>query len=161
MGHHGNGSRAIRIVAQRRSRVIPAPAGMLNVGDTFVSRFTISDDEVRLFIALSGDANIIHIDPEAAATSPLKRLAVPGILAAAKLSGIHGTQFPGHGTVYRWVRLDWYSPMITAVEYVATITVTELKPARHRGIIDTEITEADGGRVVGRSVSEVVHLTLF
>jgi acyl dehydratase len=107
----------------------------------FRCEFELSKKDVAAFIKLSGDNNVIHTDAKAAASSPIKALAVPGMLAALVFSRILGISFPGYGTVYRYQNLKFSKPVFVEKKYVAIITVKQLISETHSAIVKTEIRD--------------------
>ena len=133
----------------------------LVVGDTYSTEFSISKEDLDRFTAMSGDNNNIHFDLEAAARSPIGALAVPGILSASKVSGVHGTQFPGHGTVYATEYLKWRRPMFVDVVYTIDVRVTRIKRDRHRAKLHTIVRRKDTNQVSLITFAEIVHKELI
>jgi acyl dehydratase len=130
----------------------------ISKGDTFSYEFSFSRQDVDAFVSLSGDSNVIHRDEVAAAGSPIGKMAVPGLLTAMVFSRVLGTMFPGHGTVYRSQSLDFKRPVLLGKKYVAHFKVQEVVPARHRAVIETEVSEEATGRKCLSGIAVVIHL---
>jgi acyl dehydratase len=116
---------------------------LLSVGDRYSYEFSFSEKDLRAFIDLSGDNNVIHRDESAAHRSPIGVIAVPGLLSALIFSRVLGTMFPGHGTVYRSQSLEFVRPVVLNRIYVALFEVTEIVRDRHRAWISTVISEKE------------------
>lgn len=133
----------------------------LAVGDTYSTEFSISKEDIDLFTTMSGDTNNIHFDIEAAVRSAIGAIAVPGILSASKVSGVHGTQFPGHGTVYASEYLKWRRPIFVGVVYTVEVRVTRIKPIRQRAKLHTIVRRKDTNQIALITFAEVVHKQLI
>jgi len=133
----------------------------ITIGRRHEREFELTHDEVNRFMALSGDTNAIHSDAAAAQRSAIGQIAVPGMLSAMVFSRILGTEFPGHGTVYRSQSLEFRRPMFVGVPYVARVTVDQVFPDRHRARVRTEILDKSSGIVTLRGIAEIIHLELL
>jgi len=130
----------------------------LVTGDVFSYDFQFSQLDVDAFVKLSGDCNIIHQDADAAAASPIGKMAVPGILSATIFSRVLGTIFPGHGTVYRSQTLDFRRPVEIGRRYMALFAVQEVIPSRHRAVISTRVLDKESGHTCLDGTAVVIHL---
>src|SRR5690625_7528434 len=71
----------------------------LNVGDTFTFDRHLSAADVMKFAEVTGDDNLIHVDPEYAATTGFGKQIVHGVLLLGIISKVLGRDFRGHGSV--------------------------------------------------------------
>ncbi|MGF1533360.1 MAG: MaoC family dehydratase [Bernardetiaceae bacterium] len=133
----------------------------LKAGDTFVHRFSFSQDDVVAFAEVSGDKNPVHLDPEYAAQTMFKQPIMHGFLGASVFSKVFGTLFPGEGTIYLKQELSFLRPMTVDTEYEATFTVQEVNPERHRGIIASEIKDIAKDKITLRGVAELMNNNRF
>jgi len=118
---------------------------MLYVGERFETRIRLSQAEVEEFRRFSGDSNPIHDDIEGAERSAIGREAVRsvhGMHVALVFTRILGTQFPGAGTVYRSLMLEFDEPVLVDTEYIAEVSVLSVDRKRHRARVLTLIREA-------------------
>lgn len=123
----------------------------------FRYEFELSKKDVAAFIKLSGDNNVIHTNAKAAASSPIKAVAVPGMLAALVFSRILGTLFPGHGTIYRYQNLKFTKAVFAGEKYVAIITVKRL--ISHSAIVKTQIRDVAKNTLCIDGEAKITHLT--
>lgn len=136
----------------------------LVVGDTFRTCMSLSQEDLDLFTRVSGDTNNIHVDPKEAARSRLRVIAVPGNLPLNKISGIHGTQFPGHGTIYVTGYANWRRPMLLGVTYDVEVKVTRIRQdarLRRLGRLRTTVTHSESGKVALVAIFEIMHADLI
>lgn len=89
------------------------------------------------FAQVTGDTNPVHVDPEYAATSMFKGIVAHGMLPAAYISAVLGTQLPGPGTIYGRQSLKFCAPVFPGDKVVATCTVKEIILGKERVIMET------------------------
>lgn len=133
----------------------------LSVGTSFEFPFRLTQEQVELYAELSGDRNPIHFDQEAATRSAVGRICAQGMLGGFVFSRVLGTLFPGYGTVYRFQALQFRRPMFVDTDYVATVKVLRVVPAKHVAKLSTIIIEKTTGQVTTRGHAIVVHLQRF
>ena len=130
---------------------------MLKQGDTYQSKFIITQDQVNAFAELSGDYNPIHIDPEFAANTPFKQTIVHGIFSASVFSKVLGTEFPGHGSIYLGQKLEFKRPIFTGKEYEARFEISETREGKHTAIVSTQVFELERGKIVIDGWAEMMN----
>lgn len=112
----------------------------LTVGQTASFSKTITEADILMFAAVSGDTNPVHIDAEAAAASMFKERIAHGMLSASLISTVLGTRLPGPGTVYLGQSLKFRAPVKIGETVTATVKVTALDPAKRRATLETVCT---------------------
>jgi acyl dehydratase len=120
-------------------------APMLAVGDRHSARLRFSREQVATYCALTGDANAIHRDPEAARLRfpGVTDIVVPGGLIQSTVSGLFGTRFPGDGTLgLTFIPERFRKPVLPDEEVVVTFEITRIKAAIIE--IDILVTDAAG-----------------
>ena len=70
----------------------------LTIGQHAESLKTVTQADIQAFADLSGDHNPVHLDAAFAATTAFKGVIAHGMLSAAFISAILGTELPGEGT---------------------------------------------------------------
>ena len=118
----------------------------LSVGMTATFGKTITEADIVLFAAASGDNNAMHINEEYAQTTPFMGRIAHGMLSASVISAAIAGRLPGPGTVYLGQNLQFRAPVRPGDTVEATITVAELNEARRRITLKTEC------RVAGKTV---------
>lgn len=98
---------------------------------------TLSQSEFDLFARVSGDANPLHVDPDAAATGPFGSTVAHGMLLYTIVWGAIHTAVPN--AVPRRVTLTWAAP--APVDQGMTVTIT---PQDTNGGIRFRLTRPDG-----------------
>jgi 3-hydroxybutyryl-CoA dehydratase len=124
----------------------------LTVGRRASFAKTVTEADILLFAAVSGDTNPVHIDAEAAAASMFKERIAHGMLSASFISTVLGTRLPGPGTIYLSQTLAFRAPVKIGQTVTATVEVTALDPARKRATLKTTCTVGGQPVVEGEAV---------
>ena len=109
----------------------------LSVGQSAQMVRTVTEADIVLFAQVSGDNNPVHLDEAFAAQTPFKTRIAHGMLSAAYISAVIGTQLPGPGTIYMQQALRFKRPVKIGDEVTTIATVTEIDPVKGRVSIDT------------------------
>ncbi len=118
----------------------------LSVGQSSSFAKTLTDADILFYVGISGDTNPIHIDQDMAAASPFKSRIAHGMLSAAFISAVLGTQLPGPGCIYLSQNLKFKAPVRIGETVTATATITAIDEARRKVTLLTQCTV--GGTVV-------------
>jgi len=118
----------------------------LRVGMWATFAKTITEADIVLFTAVSGDNNAIHINEEFAASTIFKGRIAHGMLSASVISAAIANKLPGPGSIYVSQSLRFRVPVRAGDTVRATVTVKEMIPARCRVLLGTVCTV--GGLVV-------------
>lgn len=126
----------------------------LSVGQSASFGKTITEADILLFAAVSGDTNPVHINAEFAAGTMFKERIAHGMLSAGLISTVLGTRLPGPGTIYLSQTLKFRAPVRIGDTVTATATVASLDAAKKRATLATICT------VNGKTVLEGEALVL-
>lgn len=119
----------------------------LNIGDTATYSRTLTEDELILFAAVSGDVNPVHLDRDFAQKSMFKERIAHGMWSGALISAGLATVMPGPGTIYLEQSLNFKRPV--KLEDTLTVKLTVLqKEARNRVTIQCLVVNQNGDTVV-------------
>ena len=105
----------------------------IKIGQTARTSKQITQTDLTLYAAVTGDFNPIHFDPVYAAQTRFKGPIAHGMIAAGLVSGLIGMKLPGPGTVYLQQTLNFLAPVkvndvITAcVEVVALLDKNRIR----------------------------------
>jgi 3-hydroxybutyryl-CoA dehydratase len=103
---------------------------------------TITEADIVLFAAVSGDSNAVHINEEFAQTTAFKGRIAHGMLSASVISAAIAGRLPGPGTIYLGQNLRFKAPVRPGDTVHATVTVTEMIPDKRRVKLETVCTVA-------------------
>ena len=99
----------------------------IKIGQTARISKQITQIDLTLYAAITGDFNPVHFDPVYSAQTRFKGPIAHGMIAAGLVSGLIGMKLPGPGTIYLKQTLDFLVPVkindvITAcVEVIALL----------------------------------------
>ncbi|WP_301179935.1 MaoC/PaaZ C-terminal domain-containing protein [Thalassolituus sp. UBA3500] len=103
----------------------------LSIGDSDQLTHTVTEGDIRLFAASSGDNNPVHLDHDYAEHSRFGGVIAHGMYSGVLISRMLGTQFPGPGTIYLSQTLNFRAPVRpgdTLTVNVEVIALHEHKP---------------------------------
>lgn len=109
----------------------------LEVGMTATFAKTITEADIVLFAAVSGDNNAVHINEEFAQTTMFKGRIAHGILSASVISAAIAGKLPGPGTVYLGQDLRFKAPVRPGDTVHATVKIVELNRDKRRVMLET------------------------
>lgn len=131
----------------------------LQLGDASELRRTITREDVERFVALSGDDNPLHVDPQFASRTDLKEPVVHGMLTGNLVSTLIGRSIPGPGSLWLSQELQFLAPVRVGDSLVVSARVIG-KHERER-LVDLDIrAHVDGRGEVLRGRGTVKLLTL-
>jgi 3-hydroxybutyryl-CoA dehydratase len=113
---------------------------------------TVQPNDVVVFADISGDHNPVHLDAAYAATTPFKTTIAHGMLTAAYISAIFGTDLPGPGCIYVSQTLNFRAPVRPGDEVVTTVQVADLIAAKRRVRFDCVCTVGGKAVLVGEAI---------
>lgn len=114
------------------------------VGEAAELTRAFSEADVLAFAELSGDANPVHIDAEAAAQSRFGQRVVHGMLTASLFSTLLGTRLPGPGSVYVSQNLRFVAPVFLGEGLTARVEVVRVREDKPLVTLSTRCVKADG-----------------
>lgn len=111
----------------------------ISVGDTRALIRTITTDDVRRFVDMTGDDNPLHVDAAYAETTAFKDVVVHGMLGASFLSTVIGTQLPGPGALWISQNTEFLLPVRLGDELTVSVTVVAKHDRERLLDLDTRI----------------------
>ncbi|WP_028300308.1 MaoC/PaaZ C-terminal domain-containing protein [Oceanospirillum beijerinckii] len=107
----------------------------------------LTEKELVLFAAVSGDVNPVHLDAEFAKTTMFGEQIAHGMWSGSLISAALATVLPGPGTIYLGQELSFRRPVKLGDTLTVTLTVKE-KLSKNRVVIDTLVTNQNEEKVV-------------
>ncbi len=105
---------------------------VLAIGQVAESTRVVTESDVILFAAITGDLNPVHVDADRAANSSFGQRIVHGMLTAGHLSALMAMQLPGPSAVYLSQSLQFVRPVHIGDAITSHVEVVELIEAiRH------------------------------
>ncbi|MCH8500071.1 MAG: MaoC family dehydratase N-terminal domain-containing protein [Marinobacter sp.] len=119
----------------------------LSVGDSASFSRTLTEQDLVLFAAVSGDVNPVHLDEAFAATTPFKERIAHGMWSGSLISAALATVLPGPGTIYLGQSLAFKRPVKLGDTLTVKLAVQE-KQEKNRVVIGCSVTNQNGEEVV-------------
>jgi phosphotransacetylase/acyl dehydratase len=120
----------------------------IEVGDQASLVRTLSQRDIELFAAMSGDVNPAHMDPAYARTDMFHRVVAHGMWGGALISTVLGTELPGPGTIYLSQNLHFEAPIGVGDTVTITVTVRGKIADRQHIIFDCRGRNQNGEDVI-------------
>lgn len=131
------------------------PINELVVGQSAKYSKTLTQEDIVLFAACSGDLNPVHLDKEYAATTVFGEPIGHGMWTGALVSAAIATCLPGPGSVYRSQSLSFKHPVKIGDTVTITLVISEIKARVKLVTIECEAHNQDG-KLIAKGVAEVL-----
>lgn len=120
----------------------------LTVGRQASLSRTLTQDDIDLFAAMSGDVNPAHMNPEFAKSDVFHGVVGHGMWTGALISTLLGTALPGPGTIYLEQDIRFKKPVRIGDKITITITVHEKTEEQNNVIFDCKGINQKGEMVI-------------
>ena len=120
------------------------PAGQPIVGQRAERKREVSQRDIEMFTALSGDRNPLHYDEELAKASRFGGIIVQGGITSAILNAVVAEDLPGPGTVFLHVDWSFKAPVRPGDEIIGAVEVLKVRTDKPITELKTTVTRGDG-----------------
>ncbi|RLA21017.1 MAG: (R)-hydratase [Gammaproteobacteria bacterium] len=96
------------------------------VGQTDSISKTVTETDLVLFAAVTGDFNPIHVDEEYAKKTMFKGRIAHGVISAGIISAVLAMKLPGPGSIIMEKNIKFKAPVRIGDTVTATVTITEI-----------------------------------
>ena len=127
----------------------------LSVGMSATFSKTITEADIVLFSAVSGDNNALHINQEYAQETQFGGRIAHGMLTASVISAAVANKLPGPGAIYISQNLEFRGPVRPGDTVHATVTVKQVFRERHRVLLQTTCTVQERMVIDGEALVKV------
>ena len=110
----------------------------LEVGAAAERTHTVTEHDILAFAEVSGDRNPLHLDEAFAATTQFEGRIAHGMLSAAYISAVLGTELPGPGAIYVSQTLDFKRPVRIGDEVTTRVEVAAIDEAKGHVTLTTQ-----------------------
>tara|TARA_B110000503_G_C7101915_1_gene394177 strand:- start:293 stop:793 length:501 start_codon:yes stop_codon:yes gene_type:complete len=131
----------------------------INIGDTATYSRLVTDREVQLFAAVSGDCNPVHLDPEYAAGTQFGECIAHGMLTGAFISAALAMELPGPGVIYLGQSIQFRAPVTLGDTVTVNLKVASKHASKPWLTIDCKVTNQDG-KTVAKGEASVMAPTV-
>ena len=119
---------------------------------------TLTEDDLVLFAAVSGDVNPVHLDAEFAANSQFQERIGHGAWTGSVISAAIALELPGPGSIYLGQNLSFRIPVKLGDTITIELEVTA-KNDRRKFVSLNTIAVNQLGKVVAKGTAEVMAPT--
>ncbi|MFT5483631.1 MAG: 3-hydroxybutyryl-CoA dehydratase [Halieaceae bacterium] len=127
----------------------------LSIGQTASYTKSVGETDIKLFAAVSGDVNPVHLDAEFAAGTQFKQRIAHGMLTGAYISAAIAIELPGPGTIYLGQSLRFRLPVTIGDTITVNLEIAELDERRGFVTIDCKVLNQHG-KTVATGTAEVM-----
>lgn len=130
----------------------------LSLGQRATFAKTITEADLSLFVAITGDVNPLHVNDEFARRTLFGTRIAHGMLSASLFSTMVGMLLPGTGAIYRSQTLEFLRPVRIGDTLTAFFEVDELDPVKNHVGIASRIENQRGEVVIqGRAAASLLR----
>lgn len=129
----------------------------LSVGQTAEASHVVTEADIQAFAEVSGDRNPVHLDEAYAETTRFKGRIAHGILTAAYISALIGSDLPGPGSIYVSQSLSFKRPVRIDDEVTTKVTVEAIDLAKGLVTLATVCTVRGKAVLDGQAVVMVAR----
>lgn len=116
----------------------------LAVGDSAEFSKTVTETDIALFAAISGDFNPLHVNAEFAKSSRFGARVAHGPIMLALAAGVLGNRLPGIGAIAVSNHIEYRRPVYIGDTITSRAEVAALDPERNRATIGLVWTNQNG-----------------
>jgi phosphotransacetylase/acyl dehydratase len=127
--------------------------GEIAIGDSASVTRALRHDDVETWAAVTGNVNMIDLDPGPVDTSMFARGGGQALWGATLFSTLAGTRLPGLGSVTTAATIVFHRPVELGVPVTATVTVTEKRPETGEVVLDCRLTDPDGQPLIAGTIT--------
>ena len=120
----------------------------ITVGQQASYSRTVDEQGVKLFAAVSGDVNPVHLDAGFAAGTMFKQRIAHGMFTGGLISAAIAMELPGPGTIYLGQDLSFRAPVFIGDTITVSLTVTDKRDDKKFVTLSTVATNQHGKVVV-------------
>jgi 3-hydroxybutyryl-CoA dehydratase len=131
----------------------------LAVGDSAERTIVIQEADIAAFAVLSGDHNPVHLDHDYAETTVFKSRIAHGMMSAAYISAVLGTELPGPGAIYLSQTLEFLRPVRIGDALTTRVEVKAIDAATGRVTLSTACSLGRRAAVRGQAEVQVPRRT--
>ncbi len=130
----------------------------IQIGDAASLVRALDKNDVETWAVMTGNVNLIDLDPGPADTSMFTRGGGQAGWATVLFTTLAGTKLPGIGSIARRIDVNFIKPVGVGIPVTATVTVTDKRPDTQSVILDCRATNP-AGEVVFKGTAEIIAPT--
>ena len=130
----------------------------LKVGRKASLTRTLTQKDIELFAAMSGDVNPAHMDPNYAKSDMFHGIVGHGMWSGALISTVLGTLLPGPGTIYQEQDIKFKKPVRIGDKITVSVTVRSKSATKPVVVLDCSCMN-DKGETIADGTATVIAPT--
>ncbi|ROS04816.1 acyl dehydratase [Sinobacterium caligoides] len=119
----------------------------ITIGQTASYEKTVSEQDIQLFAAVSGDVNPVHLDEEFASASMFGKRIAHGMFTGALVSAALALRLPGPGCIYLGQSLSFRAPVFIGDTITINLEVTAKRDDKKFVTLKCVATNQNGKKV--------------
>jgi len=119
--------------------------------------FTVTQEDMAMFLRYSGDDSLIHTDPDFSARHGFREPIVYGGLMLAQLSRLLGTMMPGSCGISTGWSIQYKKPLYVGEEATLRAEVVHVSPATRSVSLKFEILRENSIIATGKTESLILE----
>jgi 3-hydroxybutyryl-CoA dehydratase len=127
----------------------------ITVGQIASYSKTVDEDGVKMFAALSGDVNPVHLDADFAAGTMFKQRIAHGMFTGGLISAAIAMELPGPGTVYLSQDLSFRAPVFLGDTITVSLEVIDKLEGKKFVTLST-VAKNQHGKIVVKGIAKVL-----
>jgi 3-hydroxybutyryl-CoA dehydratase len=127
----------------------------ITVGQTASYSRTVDDEGVKMFAALSGDVNPVHLDAGFAAGTMFKQRIAHGMFTGGLISAAIAMELPGPGTIYLGQNLSFRAPVFLGDTITVSLEVID-KLDKKKFVTLSTVARNQHGKIVVKGEAQVL-----
>ena len=120
------------------------PFGKPKVGQRAEVTREVSQRDIEMFSAISGDRNPLHYDKKLANATKFGGIIVQGGVTSAVLNAVVAEKLPGPGTVFLHVDWNFKAPVKPGDKITGAVEVIKVRTDKPMTELKTTVTRDDG-----------------
>lgn len=134
------------------------PYDALEIGQSAEYSKTVTEQDIVLFAAISGDVNPVHLDEAYAHTTVFGERIAHGMLTGSLVSAALAMTLPGPGSIYLGQSLKFRRPVKINDTITVRLEVTDKRDGKNIVTLDCKVTNQHGD-VVATGTADVIAPT--
>jgi len=131
----------------------------LEIGQTATYSRTLTEDDLVLFAAVSGDVNPVHLDAGYASSTMFRERIAHGMYTGGLISAALAMKLPGPGTIYLGQNLKFERPVKLGDTITVHLRVLDKIAGKNIVNIETTASNQQGKTVVSGSATVMAPTT--
>jgi len=130
----------------------------LKVGQKASLTKTITEEDLKHFIAITGDTNPLHVNESFAKQTFFGQRIAHGMLSASLFSTLVGMHIPGVGAIYKSQTLEFLLPVFIGDTLCAWFEIVGIDQEKEEIVIKSWIENQNGENVIeGKAVAGLLR----